>query len=138
MIEIIRVSPLLRFVLLADAATCFGFGILLAGGGAFLETLVGLPASLMFYAGIGLFPFGALLAYTALRKSVSKTLVWLIVGLNLLWTIDSLLLVASGYAALTAFGVAFVVLQALGVAVFALLEFYGLRRAEVVVFQNTV
>jgi len=136
MTEIIRVNNFLRFVLFADAATCLACGLLLSIGGSFLENLSGLPMSLMFYAGLSLFPFTALLIYAATRKSISKTIVWLIIGLNLLWTIDSFLLLISGYAAPTTFGYVFVIFQALGVLMFADLEFIGLRKAEVVVFKD--
>jgi hypothetical protein len=136
MTEIIRVSPFLRYVLFADAATCAACGLLLAFGGSFLEGLLGLPSTLMFYAGLSLFPFTAFLIYAATRKSISKTLVWLIVGLNLLWTIDSFLLLATNYVAPTTLGYAFVIFQALGVLMFADLEFIGLRKAEVVALKD--
>lgn len=136
MTEIIRVSKFLRFVLFADAATCAACGLLLLIGGGFLENLLGLPFPLMFYAGLSLFPFAAFLLYLATRKSISKTLVWLIIGLNLLWTIDSFLLLISGYVAPTTFGYIFVIFQAIGVLIFADLEFIGLRKAEVVVFKD--
>jgi hypothetical protein len=136
MTEIIRVNSFLRCTLFADAATCLGCSLLLTIGGGLLENLLNLPASLMFYAGLSLFPFTALLIYTATRKSISKTVVWLIIGLNLLWTIDSFLLLVSGYVAPTTLGYAFVILQALGVMMFADLEFIGLRKAEVVVFKD--
>ena len=136
MTEIIRVSPFLRFVLLADAATCAACGLLLSVGGGFLQNLLGLPASLMFYAGLSLFPFTAFLIYAATRKSISKPAVWAIIGLNLLWTIDSFLLLVSGSVEPTAFGYVFVIVQAVGVLMFADLEFIGLRKAEVVVLKD--
>jgi hypothetical protein len=136
MTEIIRVSNFLRYVLFADAATCVACGLLLSAGGNFLQGTTGLPASLMFYAGLSLFPFAAFLIYTATRKSISKTAVWLIIGLNLLWTIDSFLLLASGYVAPTTFGYVFVIFQAIGVLMFADLEFIGLRKAEVIGFKD--
>lgn len=136
MTEIIRVSNFLRYVLFADAATCVACGLLLSAGGIFLQGTTGLPASLMFYAGLSLFPFAAFLVYTATRKSISKTAVWLIIGLNLLWAIDSFLLLASGYVAPTTFGYVFVIFQAVGVLMFADLEFIGLRKAEVIGFKD--
>lgn len=136
MTEIIRVSNFLRYVLFADAATCLACGLLLTIGGGFLQNILGLPASLMFYAGAFLFPFTAFLVYTATRKSISKTAIWAIIGLNLLWTIDSFLLLVSGYVAPTVYGYIFVILQAVGVLMFADLEFIGLRKAEVVVFKD--
>jgi len=137
MTEIIRVSNFLRYVLFADAATCAACGLLLTVGGASLQNLLGLPVSLMLYAGLSLFPFAAFLVYTATRKSVSKTAVWAIVGLNVLWTIDSFLLLASGYVAPTALGSAFVIFQAIGVFGFAALQFFGLRNAEIVALKDT-
>jgi hypothetical protein len=136
MTEIIRVSNFLRYTLFADAVTCAACGLLLTAGGAFLQNLTGLPVSLMFYAGLSLFPFAAFLVYAATRKSISKPAVWAIIGVNLLWTIDSFLLLFSGYVEPTAFGYAFVIMQALGVLVFADLEFIGLRRAEVVALKD--
>ena len=136
MTEIIRVSPFLRYVLFADAATCAACALLLGFGGGFLQNLLGLPASLMLYAGLSLIPFTAFLVYAATRKSISKPAVWAIIGLNLLWTIDSFLLLVSDYVEPTTFGYIFVILQAIGVLMFADLEFVGLRKAEVVVFKD--
>ncbi len=136
MTEIIRVSNFLRYVFLVDAATCVACALLLTIGGGFLQSVLGLPVSLMLYAGLSLFPFAAFLIYAATRKSISKPIVWLIIGLNLLWTIDSFLLLVSGYISPTAFGYVFVIFQALGVAMLADLEFIGLRKAEVIIIQN--
>ena len=136
MIEIIRVSNFLRYVLFADATTSLICGLLLTIGGSFLQEMLGLPVSLMFYAGLSLFPFAAFLVYVGTRKSISKTLVWLIIGTNLLWTIDSFLLLFSGYILPTTFGYIFVIAQAIGVLVYADLEFIGLRKSEVVVFKD--
>ena len=136
MTEIIRVSRFLRYVLFTDAATCLACGLLLVAGGGFLQNLSGLPVSLMFYAGLSLLPFAAFLVYAATRKSISKTFVWLIIGLNLLWTIDSFLLLFSGYVEPTTFGYVFVIFQAIGVLMFADLEFIALRKAEVVALKN--
>ena len=136
MTEIIRVSNFLRYVLFADAATCLACGLLLTIGGGFLQNILNLPFDLMLYAGLGLFPFAALLIYAATRKSVSKTVIRLIIGLNLLWTIDSFLLLFAGWVAPTMFGYIFVIFQAVGVGVFAALEFTGIRQAEVIGFQD--
>ena len=136
MTEIIRVNKFLRFVLLADAATCLACGLLLTAGRSFLPDLLGLPADLMSYAGVSLFPFAAFLIYAATRKSTSKTMIWATIGLNLLWTIDSFLILLTGYVSPTTIGYIFIVCQAIGVLLFADLEFIGMRKAEVVVLQN--
>lgn len=136
MTEIIRVSNFLRLVLLADAATCLACGLVLTFGGANLAELLGFPKSLMLYPGLSLFPFAFFLIYSATRKSISKTLIWVVIGLNLLWTIDSFLLLISGYVSPTTLGYVFVIFQAVGVLMFADLEFLGLRKAVVIVFQD--
>lgn len=137
MTEIIRVSKFLRYVLLADASTCLACALLLTIGGNFLQETLNLSVSLMFYAGLSLYPFTAFLVYIATRKSVAKTLVLLIIGLNLLWTIDSFLLIFSGYVSPTIYGYVFVSGQAVGVLVFAVLEFIGLREAKVIVLKDS-
>lgn len=136
MTEIIRMTNFLRYILFADATTSVACGLLFLFGGTFMQNLTGLPASLLFYAGLSLFPFAAFLIYAATRKSISKTAVWAIIGINLLWSIDSFLLLFSGYVAPTTFGYIFVILQAIGVLIYADLEFIAMRKAEVVVFKD--
>jgi hypothetical protein len=136
MTEIIRVNDFLRIVLLADAATCFACGLLLIAGRSFLPDLLGLPSDLMSYVGASLFPFAAFLVYAATRKSISKTMIWIVIGLNLLWTIDSFLLLLTGYVSPTTLGYIFIVFQAIGVLLFADLEFIGMRKAAVVVLKD--
>lgn len=121
-------SNFLRYVLFADALTCTVTGILMTAGGALLGGFTGLPADLLLYAGLGLFPFAALLVYLGTRGDVSPLAIWIVIALNLLWTLDSFLLLATGWVSPTGFGYGFVVFQAVGVAGFALLEYIGLRR----------
>ena len=123
-----QVSNFLRYVLFADAATCTIMGLALTLGTSMLTGLTGLPADLMIYAGVGLFPFVALLIYLATRREVSAAAIWTVVIINVLWTLASFLLLASGWVTPTAFGYAFVAVQAIGVAGFAFLEYLGLRQ----------
>lgn len=132
----ISMTNMLRAILLADAATCFLMAGALTAGGGLLAPLLGLPGDLLFYAGLGLFPFAAFLAVTALRKEFPPTALWAAIALNVLWTLDSILLLAGGWAEPTAFGYGFVIFQAVGVAAFAALEFFGLRQAALVQSRN--
>jgi hypothetical protein len=50
--------------------------------------------------------------------------------LNVLWTVDSVLILLTGWVSPTELGYAFVVVQALGVAILASLEYVGWRRSE--------
>lgn len=123
-----QVSNFLRYVLFADAATCTIMGLALTLGTSLLTGLTGLPADLMIYAGVGLFPFVALLIYLATRREVSPAAIWTVIIINALWTLDSFLLLASGWVTPTTFGYVFVAFQAIGVAGFAALEYLGLRQ----------
>jgi hypothetical protein len=127
--QLLHTSTLLRRVLFADAATCFATGLLMIFGSGFLEQILGLPAGLLRYAGISLMPFAAFLVYLATRENLSQAIVWTVIVLNVLWTADSLLLLVTGWVAPTELGYAFVIAQALGVAVFAGLECFGLKKS---------
>jgi hypothetical protein len=124
-----RTSIFLRRVLLADAATCAAAGLLMWLRASQLEQSLGLPTALSRYAGISLLPVAAYLVYLARREQLSRSAVLIVIGLNALWAVDSILLVLSGWLELTGSGYAFVIVQAVGVAMFAGLEYFGLRRS---------
>jgi hypothetical protein len=122
-------SSFLRRVLLADAIVSGGTGLLLMGGGGLVKDLLGLPVTLMQYAGFSLLPFAALVAWIAMRDTISRPAVWAIIAYNALWAADSILLLLTGWVSPTALGVAFVIAQAVVVAGFAELQYVGLRRS---------
>jgi hypothetical protein len=124
-----KLSTFLRYVLFADAATCMITGLAMSVGTGLVGSLTGLPSHVLLYAGIGLMPFAALLVYLGTRREVSSAAFWTVIVINILWTLDSFLLLASGWVEPTAFGYAFVTFQAMGVAGFAALEYLGLRKA---------
>ncbi|HEY8605832.1 MAG TPA: hypothetical protein VIM12_01800 [Noviherbaspirillum sp.] len=122
-------SPLfLRRVLLADAAASGATGLLMSLGAQSLEPLLGLPAALVQAAGLVLLPFAALVAWVATRRPIRHGGVWAIIVVNGIWVVDSIGLLLSGWVAPTALGYAFVLAQAIVVAVFAELEFTAVRR----------
>ncbi len=87
---------------------------------------------LMNYAGLSLFPFAALLIYLGTRESLSPSIVWAVIVCNALWTTDSFLLLLTGWIEPNGLGYAFIIAQALGVAVFTGLEFLGLGKPATV------
>lgn len=123
-----RTSPFLRVVLLVDASSCVATGLLAMIGSSALEEFFGLPKELLRYAGVSLLPFAAFLVYLATRETFSQRMVWAVILLNALWTVDSILLLLTGWVDPTEVGYVFVVAQALGVAVLAGLEYVGLRK----------
>jgi len=52
-----------------------------------------------------------------------------VIVINAIWTIDSIVLLASGWVSPNLLGQAFIVMQAIAVGVFAELEFIGLRKS---------
>ncbi len=126
----IRNTPSLRRILLADAAAGLGAGLVVMLGAGFLAPLLGLPAGLLFWAGVALMPIVAVLAAMAMRDTFPRLLLVDIAALNALWATASLGLLVSGAVAPNALGVAFVVAQALLVGGFAILQFGHLRQSE--------
>jgi len=129
----IHPSPLLRQALLADATTSGAFGLLMLLAAGPLSHLLGLPEMLLRGAGAILIPFVALLAWLGLREQMHKALVWAVILGNVLWLVDSLLLLVSGWVSPTGAGYAFVIAQALVVLMYAEFQIVGLRRSNVAV-----
>jgi len=121
-------NPFLRQVLFVDAAVSGAAGLLMAAGASFLSPLLGLPSGLLFWAGLALFPFVALLIAVARRGEASRLTVVDIIAINALWVAASFGLLASGWVDPTLLGYAFVAAQALAVALLAGLQLIGLRR----------
>jgi hypothetical protein len=123
-------SPLLRRILQVDAASSALMGIVMTFGAAPLATFLGLSVQLIRHSGIVLLPFAAVLLLLSVAIRPLKVAVWSIVILNALWTIDSVLLLFSGWVNPTAFGYVFVAAQAAVVGIFAAVEYSGLRRSQ--------
>ncbi len=121
-------SLFLRRVLLLDAAATGATGILLVTGTSILQSLLNLPAWLMIEAGIFCLAWAALVAFAGTRQMLSRAFVLAIVAGNAVWALGSILLLVSGTVSPTLLGYAFVIAQALVVAVFAELQYVGMKR----------
>jgi hypothetical protein len=122
-------SVLLRRALAADAAISAACGLLMALDADFLEPLLGIPATLLTYAGVALLPWAALVGYLATRAHLARALVWAVIGCNIVWAVDCALLLVSGAVTPTLLGYAFVIVQAVTVLVLAEIQYFGLRRS---------
>jgi hypothetical protein len=78
------IAPFLRNVLNADALISGAAGILMMLGAPLLSPLLELPAELLFWAGLALVPFVAMLVVIARRPTVSKLVLIDIVAINAL------------------------------------------------------
>ena len=125
----IRSSLLLRRALTADAVCSGTMGIAMLSFAAVLGRELELPARLFAEAGIVLLPFAAFVAFLATRAQPARFAVWTVIVLNLLWAVDSVLLLLTGWVAPNALGYAFVIGQAVVVLIFADLQYLGLRRS---------
>mgnify|MGYP001099905518 CR=1 FL=1 len=120
----------LRRILQADAVLCVVSGLLLSGGSSLLGPLLNIPNSLLFYSGLILFPIALFIGVTAQRPNISRAAVWAIVAVNTLWVLESFAILLLGWVTPNAFGTAFVVVQAIVVALFAGLQYLGLQRRQ--------
>ncbi len=119
---------LLRLALLADAVASGAMGALLAAAAEPLAAWFGLPLALLREVGLLLIPYAALLGYLATRHTTPRLPAQLIAAGNVLWVIGSVALLVSALVAPTTLGTAFVIAQALIVAILAELQVMGLKR----------
>ena len=127
--SVFRPSTFLRIALVGDAVASGATGLLTGLGSGLLASLLGLPESLLRYAGLVLLPYAVVVAYLGIHGSLAAGAIWAVIAINAIWAADSALLLLSGWVTPTALGYAFVVLQAAVVAAFAEAQYLGLRRS---------
>lgn len=121
---------LLRLVLKLDAVATAAVGVLSLAASTVLDGLLGTPTALLAPVGLFLVVYAAFVWIVATRHRLSRPAVWIAIVVNLLWAVDSVVLVAAGWFPLTALGIAFVVGQGGAVALFAAAQLYALRKAN--------
>ena len=126
----IHPSPFLRKSLLLDAAASGATAALLIAAAGLLDGLLGLPVALMREAGLILVPFVGFVAWVGTREVVARGAVWSIIVANALCVAASIGLLVGGWVAPTVLGYAFVIAQAAVVALFAELQYAGLKRPQ--------
>jgi hypothetical protein len=120
----------LRNVLRVDALSCIACGALQVAFPAAMARLLNLPEALMAYTGEFLLVYAAVVSFVSTRKPLPRPIVWVLVAGNLGWALACVLLLLSGLVSPSALGVAYVLVQAVTVAVLAELQYFGLRRAS--------
>lgn len=121
-------SPLLRNVLIVDAAFSAASGLALAAAATTIAAMSGLPRALVLGAGIFLMPYAIVVGSLGLCAALPRAVVWFVVAGNALWAVESLLTLAQ--TSPTPFGVALVVAQAVVVAALAAAQAVGLGRSR--------
>ena len=128
MIAVLRAASARRLLAL-DAAACLGMGALLAALPRSVAALTGLPAGLLFWAGVSLAPAAGVMALAAARPNPPRWLLRLVAAGNLGWVAASLALPSLGLVAPNAAGWALLLGQAVVAPVFARAEAAAAARA---------
>jgi hypothetical protein len=121
-------ARLLRLVLRADAAASGALGLAGLAAAPLLSGLLGPPAPVLVGTGAFLVVFAGGLLVLASRPEIPRPAALTVVVGNAAWVLGSVAAVVLGWEALTGLGVAVVLAQAAAVAVFADLQWLGLRR----------
>lgn len=119
---------LLRRALRLDAAASGALGVVSLAAAPALVDLLGPPAPVLVGVGAFLVVFAAGLLVLAARPVVPRPAAWTVVLGNAAWVGGSVLATLVAGSSLTGLGVAVVLAQAAAVAVFADLQWLGLRR----------
>lgn len=120
------VAPL-KTALLIDAVGSAGTAIVQLLAPSALARLLGLSPALLFETGVFMAVYVAALILLARSARVWRALVGLVIVGNLAWAAACIALALLGPAAITGTGVAYLLLQAIAVTVFAVLQYRGLR-----------
>lgn len=124
------VTPFLRYVLRTDAVVSGAAALLMLLGGGALQSLLQLPAWLMFGAGAALVAYVVFIAWLSQRERVPRALVWTLVAINVGWAFDCALLSFASGLQPSAWGQAFLALHIVTVLVFAELQYIALQRGK--------
>ncbi|MEV0370911.1 hypothetical protein AB0I10_13925 [Streptomyces sp. NPDC050636] len=122
-------SDLLRASLRIDSWSTAAFGVVMLVGSTWLSDPLGLPTTWSIPFGIAMLGGAAALALIAGYPQIPPRLAATVVAGNLLSCVALLLLAFTGAIPLTGLGIAFMVVGAVVVAIFAELELVGLRRS---------
>ena len=93
-----------------------------------LSELFGASVATLTIVGLSLLPFTAWVGWLASRANPPRKLVWWVIAANAVWTVDSFVLLMSGWMPLTELGKEFIAGQALLTLGIMTLEYIAIRR----------
>jgi hypothetical protein len=121
---------LLRFALRLDAAGSGALGLLGLAAAAPLADLLGMTTGVLRGTGAFFVAYALALVFLAARPAIPRAAAWAAVVGNSAWALGSIGAAVAGRDEFTTLGVAVVLAQAAAVALFADLQWVGLRRAR--------
>jgi len=119
-------SPLLRFALNLDAGVSGAIALTQLLLADWLAGATLLPAALLLESGVFMLVYAAVLLWLARRAEMRRGWVLLIALGNLGWALACVALGLSGFVPGTPPAIAYLLMQAFGVVLFAVLQFKGL------------
>jgi hypothetical protein len=122
-------TDLLRFALQLDAAVTAVNAAAYLAGFWLLDGWLGLPAALLAGAGAFLLGFAAFVGRLATQARPARAAVIGVIAVNVVWAVDSVLLLAMDAFTPTVAGQVVIAVQASGVLALAALQAAGLRRS---------
>jgi hypothetical protein len=125
--SVVKHPRFLSRVMGLDALSCALTGGVQVAASDGLARLTGLPAGLLMNTGVFLLVYAVLAAALALRTGPPRTLIGLVAIGNLGWAVACVALLMSGLVAVTGWGTAWVMAQAVTVVLLAELQWMGLR-----------
>jgi hypothetical protein len=136
--QVVAASPsrpqsrtLLHRIFLVNSLSSAAAGIAFVIASGPLAALMGVANPLaLVMLGVGLLVFAAGVYYTASREVINRRAAWLIFELDVVWVIGSALILLTDAFGLSTEGRWLVLILADLVAVFAIIEFIGLRRLK--------
>lgn len=110
-------AQFLRTVLTIDALTCFGTGVASLALGPMVASALGLSTSLLQGSGVALLAVAAFIVFAIRHTPSMPWTAWTVVLGNAGWVLGSVLLLVAGIEQPTALGTAYVIAQAVIVAI---------------------
>lgn len=123
----LRLSPFLRQLLLLDAATSSGFGLLCLALTQPLANLLAIPPGWIAEAGLICLLFGTVVGWIGYRTPGSSGPIWFVIFGNAAWGLLSIASVLFGWIAPNAAGLGVVIGQGIMVLVLGEMQFLALR-----------
>jgi len=122
-------SNMLRYLLRGDAIATAAIGAICLADAAPLAAFLGIqPPAALEILGAVLVVYGACMFFTAAQAQLNRRIAIAAIVLDMIWVLDSAILLVSGWVPLTSAGMWAIGLLAVAVAVVAELKFFGLRR----------
>jgi hypothetical protein len=122
-------SRLLRLALKGDALASGAAGLLLIAADGLLAGPLGLPQSLLLWAGLLFLPWAGFVGWLGARPALAPVTVWAVIVLNTAYVVACVAVLLPGWLSPTWAGIAFVLAQAAVVLALAEAQYLGLRQS---------